>query len=280
MVGGVQRLPVNDRILAEDFHSGRYGDMVDGVFLGLIRGAAGTGAVGMDNRIMMVRTVWRMIVRAEKRGLPALSPQIFPRHGIAFAVQVACCWAHVRRYLLEAYDNGYLKVEPLLKLVRDLYKIEHGAKDRAEKKGTDTALFQERKMARRTSAKLVDEFFAQAKALQQTERPSSPAAKAVSYALNIEPELRMFLKDSRLNIDNNPAERLNRGISIIRKNCLFAGSETGGQRLAVLYSFAATCKANNLCFRNWLEDVLPRLSSTPASQIDSLLPPFWKPISK
>jgi len=101
-----------------------------------------------------------------------------------------------------------------------------------------------------------------------------------SYALNIEPELRMFLKDSRLNIDNNPAERLNRGISIIRKNCLFAGSETGGQRLAVLYSFAATCKANNLCFRNWLEDVLPRLSSTPASQIDSLLPPFRKPISK
>ena len=39
-------------------------------------------------------------------------------------------------------------------------------------------------------------------------------------------------------------------------------------------------KANNLCFRNWLEDVLPRLSSTPASQIDSLLPPFWKPASK
>ena len=67
--------------------------------------------------------------------------------------EVACCWAHVRRYLLEAYDNGYLKVEPLLKLVRDLYKIEHDAKDRAEKKGTDTALFQERKMARRTSAK-------------------------------------------------------------------------------------------------------------------------------
>ena len=194
--------------------------------------------------------------------------------------EVACCWAHVRRYLLEAYDNGFLKVEPLLKLVRSLYKIEHDAKERAEEKGTETALFQERKTARRTSAKLVDEFFEQAKAIQQSERPSSPVTKAVSYALNIEPELRMFLKDSRLNIDNNPAERLNRGIAIIRKNCLFAGSETGGQRLAVLYSFAATCKANNICFRNWLEDVLPRLSSTPASQIDSLLPPFWKPASK
>ena len=196
------------------------------------------------------------------------------------ACEVACCWAHVRRYLLEAYNNGYLKVEPLLKLVRNLYKIEHDAKDRAEEKGTDAALYQERKTARRTSARLVDNFFELAKTLQQSERPSSPIAKAVTYALNIESELRMFLKDSRLNIDNNPAERLNRGISIIRKNCLFAGSETGGQRLAVLYSFAATCKANNICFRSWLEDVMPRLSSTPSSQIDSLLPPFWKPVTK
>ena len=69
-----------------------------------------------------------------------------------------------------------------------------------------------------------------------------------------------------------PAERLNRGIAIIRKNCLFAGSEAGGQRLAILYSFAATCKANGICFRKWLEDVLPRLNATPAEQIDSLIP--------
>ena len=194
--------------------------------------------------------------------------------------EVACCWAHVRRYLLDAYNNGYLKVEPLLNIIRSLYKIENEAKVRAERKGTDTALFQERKTARRTSVKLVDEFFAQAKALQQAERPSSPVAKAVSYALNIEPELCKFLKDPRLNIDNNPAERLNRGVAVIRKNCLFAGSETGGQRLAILYSFAATCKANNICFRHWLEDVMPKLSTTPESQIDSLLPPFWKPESK
>nr|WP_268878762.1 transposase domain-containing protein [Victivallis lenta] len=39
-----------------------------------------------------------------------------------------------------------------------------------------------------------------------------------------------------------------------------------------MYSFAATCKANGICFRKWLEDVLPRLNSTPAGQIDSLIP--------
>ncbi len=193
---------------------------------------------------------------------------------------VACCWAHVRRYLVEAFDNGYLKVEPLLKLVRDLYQIEHDAKERAEKKGTETALFQERKTARRMSQKLVAEFFEQAKVLRDSERPASPVAKAVNYALNIEAELKKFLDNPKLNIDNNPAERLNRGVAIIRKNCLFAGSETGGQRLAILYSFAASCKANNICFRQWLEDVLPRLSSTPANQIESLLPTNWKSDTK
>ncbi len=50
------------------------------------------------------------------------------------------------------------------------------------------------------------------------------AMKMNPFQLNIEEELKKFLKDARLNIDNNPAERLNRGIAIIRKNCLFAGS--------------------------------------------------------
>lgn len=39
---------------------------------------------------------------------------------------------------------------------------------------------------------------------------------------------------------------------------------------AILYSFAASCNANNVCFRKWIEDILPRLSSTPANQAESL----------
>ena len=141
-----------------------------------------------------------------------------------------------------------------------------------EKKGTETALFQEWKNARRQSQKLIKNFFYQCRVLKNSVCPSSPVTQAVSYALNIEEELKKFLKDSRLDIDNNPAERLNRGIAIIRKNCLFAGSEAGGQRLAILYSFAATCKANGIWFRKWLEDILLRLTTTLTGQIGSLLP--------
>lgn len=171
---------------------------------------------------------------------------------------------HVRRRFLQAVESGYMKAESPLKLIQALYQIERAAKERAEKKGTETALFQERKNARRQSRELVQEFFEQCRSLKEADRPSSPVTQAVSYALNIEEELKKILKDSRLNIDNNPAERLKCGIAIIRKNCLFAGSETGGQRLAILYLFAATCKANGICFRKWLEDVFTRLTTTPA----------------
>ena len=141
-----------------------------------------------------------------------------------------------------------------------------------EKKGTETALFQEWKNARRQSQKLVKNFFYQCRVLKNSVRLSSPVTQAVSYALNIEEELKKFLKDSRLDIDTPPAERLKRGVAIIRKNCLFAGSEAGGQRLAILYSFAATCKANGIWFRKWLEDILLRLTTTLTGQIGSLLP--------
>ena len=114
-------------------------------------------------------------------------------------------------------------------------------------------------------------FFTNAEFSRTRYVPSSPVTQAVSYALNIEEEPKKFLKDSRLDIDNNPAQRLNRGIAIIRKNCLFAGSEAGGQRLAILYSFAATCKANGIWFRKWLEDILLRLTTTLTGQIGSLI---------
>ena len=52
--------------------------------------------------------------------------------------EVACCWAHVRRRFLQAIECGYTKAEAPLKMIQALYQIERGAKERAEKKGTET----------------------------------------------------------------------------------------------------------------------------------------------
>jgi len=188
----------------------------------------------------------------------------------------AACWAHVRRKFLDVFNAGYVKAEPELKLIRNLYQIEAEAKLRAEKKNTETALFQERKVARRASAKLVKEFFELCREQLVNEVPSSPLYNAINYALKLEEQLSLFLKNPKLNIDNNPAENVIRPIALGRKNWLFAGSEPGGQHLAIMQSMAATCKANSVNFRAWMEDVLVRISTTPAAEIDSLLPHLWK----
>jgi transposase len=189
----------------------------------------------------------------------------------------AACWAHVRRKLFDAWNAGYLEADTGIKIIRQLYLIEAEAKTRAEKKGTETALFQERKTARRPSSSLVRDFFDFCRRQRDQEIPSSPLRKAVNYALNLESALSEFLTNPKLNIDNNPMENMIRPIALGRKNWLFAGSEGGGQHLAILQSFAATCKANQVNFRAWLEDVLLRLSTTPAADIDTLLPHLWQP---
>ncbi len=188
----------------------------------------------------------------------------------------AACWAHVRRKFLDVFNAGYAKAEPELKLIRNLYQIEAEAKLRAEKKNTETALFQERKVARRASVKLVKEFFDLCRKHLENEVPSSPLYNAINYTLKLEEQLALFLENPKLNIDNNPAENVIRPIALGRKNWLFAGSEPGGQHLAIMQSMAATCKANNINFRAWMEDVLVRISTTPAAEIDSLLPHLWK----
>ena len=82
-----------------------------------------------------------------------------------------------------------------------------------------------------------------------------------------------YLADGRLNIDNNVAERLLRGIAVTRKNFLFLGSDRGGDRAAVLYTIIETARLNDLNPEAYLADVIDRLAKGHlASQLDELLP--------
>ena len=77
-----------------------------------------------------------------------------------------------------------------------------------------------------------------------------------------------------------PAENAIRPIALGRKNYLFAGSEAGGQNLAILLSLVVSCKQNNINPQAYLEDVLTRIHTTPAKSIDTLLPHLWQPEEK
>jgi transposase len=61
-----------------------------------------------------------------------------------------------------------------------------------------------------------------------------------------------------------------------RKSWLFCGSDRGGHRAAVMFSFIVTAKMNDVDPQAWLTDVLARIAGHPASRIDELLPWNWK----
>lgn len=107
--------------------------------------------------------------------------------------------------------------------------------------------------------------------------PQSPLAKAFAYAANHWGALARFLEDGRLPLDNNAAERALRPIALGRKNWLFAGSVKGGEAAAIILSFVESAKLHQLNPYTYLRDVLARLPSAKASDLDSLLPHLWQP---
>ncbi len=80
-------------------------------------------------------------------------------------------------------------------------------------------------------------------------------AKAMDYMLNRWTAFTRFLDDGRVCLSNNPAERALRGIALGRKSWLFAGSDRGGQRAAMMYSLIVTAKMNDVDPQAWLADV-------------------------
>jgi hypothetical protein len=101
-------------------------------------------------------------------------------------------------------------------------------------------------------------------------------AEAIRYTLTRWIALCRFLDDGRIEIDNNTVERAIRPIALGRKNHLFAGSDGGAARWAIVASLLATAKLNDVEPFAYLKDVLERLSDGhPMCQIDELLPWKW-----
>ena len=103
--------------------------------------------------------------------------------------------------------------------------------------------------------------------------PAGPLAEAIRYALARWPALTRFLEDGRIELDNNTVERAIRPIALGRKNHLFAGSDGGAARWAVVASLPATAKLNDVEPFAYLKDVLERMSNGhPMTKLGELLP--------
>jgi transposase len=100
----------------------------------------------------------------------------------------------------------------------------------------------------------------------------SALAIAIHYALSRWAALARFCEDGRLEIDNNTAERALRTVAIGRKNYLFAGADSGGERAAAMYSLICSAKLNGVDPEAYLHHVLGRIADHPINRIRELLP--------
>jgi transposase len=104
---------------------------------------------------------------------------------------------------------------------------------------------------------------------------SSSVAEPIDYLLRRWPAFTRFLDDGRICLSNNAAERALRGFALGRKAWLFAGSDRGAERAAVIATLIMTAKLNDVDPQAWLADVLARIADHPAARLHELLPWNW-----
>lgn len=105
---------------------------------------------------------------------------------------------------------------------------------------------------------------------------SSSVAKPIDYMLRRWDRIAGFVNNGRICLTTNAAERALRGFALGRKSWLFAGSERGADRAAVMATLIIMAKFNDLDPQAWLADVLARIASTRQGRLNELLPWEWK----
>lgn len=186
------------------------------------------------------------------------------RHG---KVTEVACWAHVRRKFHDAQGADQMRSTQALGFIRALYAIERRAKDLTPNERGDLRQKHARPILEQLKKWLED---------ASTEvLPKGPMGEAVGYALNLWPSLLRYLDQGELSIDNNDSEREMKAVVIGRKNWLFAGSDEGGHRSAVIYSLVRSARRIGLDPYRYLGNVLDRIRLTPPEEISNLAPDRW-----
>jgi transposase len=171
------------------------------------------------------------------------------------------CWTHVRRRFVDATHGrkNTAVAHQMVALISKLYKVERTARKMTPK---------ERKALRlKQSAPILDKIKTWLDEKVTLVLPKSPLGTAITYTLNLWPELTTFLEDGHIEIDNNRVENAIRPFVIGRKAWMFSGSPRGAHASATLYTLVETAKANKLepwAYLNHLFEKLPLAKSEQA----------------
>jgi transposase len=190
----------------------------------------------------------------------------------------AACWAHARRkffVLADVAAKARGRVPVLAPLALEAVKRIDAIFDLEREINGLSA--DERLAARRARAlPLVADLEAWMRAERARLSRHAEVAKAMDYMLKRWAAFTRFLDNGRICLTNNAAERQLRGIALGRKSWLFAGSDRGGERAAVMYTLIQTARLNDVDPQAWLADVLACINDHAIHRLDQLLPWNWK----
>ena len=168
-------------------------------------------------------------------------------------IRRCCCYAHIRRYLMEAIPKGHEKdySHPAVQGVlycNKLFEYERSYKE----KGLSYAQVYKR---RQKDAKPVVEGFMRWLDDQYPEK-GSRMDRAVTYIRNRKDTLMTYLEDGRCSLSNNPSENSLRLVTLGRKNWLFSDSPEDANASMVVYTMVEMAKAYGLHPYNYLKYLL------------------------
>ena len=179
------------------------------------------------------------------------------------------CWAHARRKFSDVYKIAKEqpgKAKDALEIIGKLYEYERMFQE------CGLSAEQRKKLRLEQVSPLLDRFKSWLISLRPKVPPKNPLGKAMTYTLNQWESLIVYTQDGRLNIDNNPAERMIRPFTVGRKNWLFMGSPEGAKASAAIYSLIETAKANGVHPEEYLRHIFTELPLTSTENLHRLLP--------
>jgi hypothetical protein len=179
----------------------------------------------------------------------------------------AACHAHARRKIFDARENHPLLASQLLAVYQQLYNIEDRARGMA---AADRHALRQRE-SRPAWDRLLTLIQGDAAA---SVLPKDKISEALSYLRNHKEALEVFLGDGRVPIDNNEVEQLMKQVAIGRKNWLFIGSVTAGERAADFMTLVSSALRNDLDVYSYVKAVLDALLSG-STDYESLRPDNW-----
>ena len=172
-------------------------------------------------------------------------------------LKIAGCWVHCRRKFHEALEviPKDLRKHSVLNLIMNQIRAIYREEGKLSGLSSD-----ERAAQRQLVVKpLVDAFFAYLKQNSDRVSKSGKTREALTYALNQERYLRVFLKNGDVPMDNNASERAIRGFCIGKKNWEMIDTVNGATSSAIIYSIAETAKANQLKAYEYFEYLLTEI---------------------